>query len=79
MTLSSEEIEIIGYVGGYVVAISSPFQLLKCLRTWKTRDVSLLWILNYLVSTGEHFLSRALAFSWPRVTTAPLGPVLPNN
>lgn len=46
--LSDGDIEIIGFVGGYVVAISSPFQLAKCLRTWKTRDVSLMWILNYL-------------------------------
>ena len=48
MSISPEAVEAIGYIGGYVVAIASPFQLAKCLRTWQTRDVSLLWISNYL-------------------------------
>ena len=48
MSISPEAIEAIGFVGGYVVAIASPFQLAKCIRTWQTRDVSLLWIINYL-------------------------------
>ena len=46
--VSAAEIDAIGYIGGYVVALASPFQLLKGLRTWSTQDISWLWVSQFL-------------------------------
>lgn len=46
--VSAAAIDVIGYIGGYVVALASPFQLLKGLRTWSTKDISWLWVTQFL-------------------------------
>ena len=39
----------IGFIGGIAVALSSPFQLYKSLKTRSTRDISFGWITSYLL------------------------------
>ena len=46
--VSSSTVDAIGYIGGYVVALASPFQLLKGIRTWSTKDISWLWVSQFL-------------------------------
>jgi MtN3 and saliva related transmembrane protein len=46
-----DPIEIIGFVAGLLVAISSLPQLIKSWKTKKTADISLLWLLINL--TGQ--------------------------
>jgi uncharacterized protein with PQ loop repeat len=40
--VSAGLIDFLGYFGGYMTAAASPFQLLKCIRTWSTNDIS--WV-----------------------------------
>jgi uncharacterized protein with PQ loop repeat len=40
--------DVIGYIGGSIVASSAPLQLYKCFTTQSTKDISWMWIANYL-------------------------------
>lgn len=43
-----EALYIVGYIGGYLLACSAPFQLYKCWTTYSTKDISWLWLTYYL-------------------------------
>ena len=40
--------ELIGYLAGFIVAISLTPQLIKAWKTKSTKDISIAWILMYL-------------------------------
>ncbi len=46
--VSTATVDAIGYIGGYVVALASPAQLIKGLRTWSTKDISWIWVSQFL-------------------------------
>lgn len=47
-----DSVEILGFVAGIMVALSSLPQFIKSLKTKSTKDVSLLWLLVNITGQG---------------------------
>jgi hypothetical protein len=45
------ELYLLGYVGGYVISFSAPFQLYRSWDLQSTRDLSWRWVCTYLTGT----------------------------
>ena len=61
MSDTSSVFDAIGFIGGITVALASPFQLFKSVRTKSTRDISFGWITSYLLGIYLLFIYSFLS------------------
>ncbi len=63
----SFSIELIGYAAGFFVALAGLPQLIKIMKTKKTRDVSILLVLILMTSATLWLIYGYFIKSWPLI------------
>jgi|TARA_B100001971_G_C18152047_1_gene516379 MtN3 and saliva related transmembrane protein len=61
--------EIIGYLAGFIVAISLSPQLIKAWKTKSTKDISISWTLIYMTGLSLWVVYGIGIASWPIIVT----------
>ena len=62
-------IEIIGYLAGFIVAISLAPQVLKAWKTQSTKDISIAWNITYLIGLSLWIVYGIGIKSFPIIVT----------